>query len=263
MIIDAHVHVGKMLGLDMSPSIVIDSAVKYGIDYMLVSCIDSSEVDHEQNLIPAKYMVSQIESARRMIKFARDNQDKVGALIWGKPLTETVDRQLKDYIQKERDIIYGIKIHPYHSKLKFDDIRVEEYIKLAAEFDLPVMTHTANDVCSSPECVYNMAKKYPKTKFIMAHMGLGTDNLRCIELMKELPNLYGDTAWVLPESIVTAFKECGPDKVMFGSDNPIDGLDTYDNDMFYNRYFNGLEKELGSDNFERLMCHNAREIYGL
>ena len=60
----------------------------------------------------------------------------------------------------------------------------------------------------------------------MVHLGLGTDHELAIKLISKLPNLYGDTTWVNAKDTLKAIKVCGVDKIMFGSDNPIDGLET-------------------------------------
>ncbi|EIX5997604.1 amidohydrolase family protein, partial [Escherichia coli] len=117
-----------------------------------------------------------------------------------------------------RDIIYGIKVHPYHSKMAFNSDKVQEYIRLAQKYDLPVVSHTSNDYESSPQLVYEMALKYPNVNFVMCHMGLATDNQEAIELIAKLPNLYGDTAWVRADMVYQSIKICGSDKILFGTD---------------------------------------------
>ena len=263
MVIDAHVHIGRMLNFDMSPKIVLKSAKKYKIDYMLVSNTESAEVDHNQELIPGEYTFTQETSARNVIDFAKKNPDKIGALLWVKPLTAKPTDELRKIIEDNRDYVYGIKVHPYHSKVRFDDPRVEEYIKLAAEYDLPVMTHGAGDDCSSPARVYNMAKKYPGTDFIIAHMGLGTDNQESIKYIKELPNLYGDTAWVMPDKTLQAIKECGPEKILFGTDNPIDGVDTYAHKEMCSVYLNSFRDMVSKEEYDLLMYKNAIRLFKL
>lgn len=52
MIIDTHVHIGNMLKFQMPEEMVIESMEKYGIDFSLVSNIDSTEVDFAQKEIP-------------------------------------------------------------------------------------------------------------------------------------------------------------------------------------------------------------------
>ena len=88
-----------------------------------------------------------------------------------------------------------------------------------------------------------MAKRHPKVSFVMVHMGLGTDNTEAIALVSKLPNLYGDTTWVSLQSTFNLIHAAGIGKVLFGSDNPIDGKDTYLCNSFgqrslYQDYFN-------------------------
>ena len=77
----------------------------------------------------------------------------------------------------------------------------------------------------------------------MAHMGLGSDNSKAIKLISSLPNLYGDTAWVPIKSAISLIKNSSSEKLFFGSDNPIDGKDTYLHNKtgdrsLYQEYFN-------------------------
>jgi len=91
-------------------------------------------------------------------------------------------------------------------------------------------------------------------------MGLGTDNEKAIELIAKLPNLYGDTAWVRPEKVLRAIKICGSHKILFGTDNPINGVDTYDDDNFYNFYFNDMKNILSKEDYEKFIFKNALKL---
>ena len=70
------------------------------------------------------------------------------------------------------------------------------------------------------------------------------------------------------ESTVLAVKEAGSKKILFGSDNPIDGLDTYHNNpkgdvCVYQSYFNRLEELIGSENYKNIMYRNAVTLFKL
>ena len=102
----------------------------------------------------------------------------------------------------------------------------------------------------------------------MVHMGLGTDNSEAIELIQKLPNLYGDTTWVPVSSTLRLIEKAGIEKIMFGSDNPIDGPDTYlcnrtGDRSLYQQYFNELKEILSPDDYDRLMYKNASELFGI
>ena len=133
---------------------------------------------------------------------------------------------------------------------------------------MPVVVHTGNSYNDSPERVLNMAKKYPKLKFILAHMGLGTDNSLAIDLMAEANNLYADTAWVPVSTTVEVIKRYGSKRVMFGTDSPIDGVDTYycnkeGEPSLYRQYFGELKDMLSKEDYENLMWKTAKEVFGL
>jgi hypothetical protein len=263
MIIDTHVHIGKILTFDMPKEMVLASMEKYNIDFSLVSTIDSTEVDFKQNLIPKELQIDQVEANQDAINFAYKKQNKIGVLLWGKPNTQGVTKEFEQLIVDNRDVVYGIKIHPFHSKVNFDEPRVEGYIKLAEKYNLPMVSHTAGDECSDPQKVYNMALKYPNVKFVMVHMGLGTDNQKAIELISKLPNLYGDTTWVDPKKAIKMIEKCGEDKLMFGTDNPIDGMDTYAHPTMCSVYLNGFKSMVSNEVYEKVMYKNAKKVFGI
>lgn len=261
MIIDSHAHIGKILNFNMAEDMLLESMDIYNISFSLISNGEAAEVDHDQNPIPVENQFRQIELNERLLKLVEKHQDKLGALLWVKPVTEGCTTEFEELIVKNRELIYGIKVHPYHSKLAFNSEEIDKYIQLARKYDLPVVTHTAGDYESSPELVYEVALKYPDVNFVMVHMGLGTDNEKAIELISKLPNIYGDTTWVLPEKGMKAIEVCGIDKIMFGSDNPINGVDTYNDDMFYNFYLEEMEDLLSEEGYEKFTYKNAEKLF--
>ena len=268
MIIDTHVHIGRMLEFDMKREEVLYSMEKYGIDYSIVSDCRAAEFDGDLNPIPHDKQFSQLECARSAVDFAKEYPDKIGAALWLKPFGECADKELYDFIKENRKYIKALKFHPYNSNLPFDDSKMDGYIELAEYFSLPVVSHTGGSDAASCIRVYNMARRYPDVNFVMAHMGLGTDNSEAIGLIGRLPNLYGDTAWVPVENTVRFINEVNDDRIIFGSDNPIDGKDTYRENKFgqpsmYLPYFNELKDLISEESYEKLMYLNAKKLFGL
>lgn len=268
MIIDTHVHIADMLGIVMTEEMVIAAMQKYNIDYCIVSNCDSAEFGHDLKPIPKCEQISQADSFRRSICFARANMGKIGIMPWIKPATEKADEEFEDLIKENLDIVKGIKVHPYHSKTFFDSERVEPYIRLAQKYHLPVVSHTGGCEEAHPKYVYHMAVRYPDVNFVMVHMGLGTDNREAVELMDRADNLYADTTWVPVETAVEVIRRYGSKRIVFGSDTPIDGVDTY----FYNKagepslyreYFNGLWEIIGREAYKDLMYKNAINIFNI
>ncbi len=268
MIIDTHVHIGDMLNFRLTKEDVVYSMDKYGIDYSIVSSLNAAEFDHQLRPIPRKYQHSQLECLNDVIEFARSEPNRIGVAVWVKPFGEKADYDLYKAINDNRKYIKAIKFHPYHSNVPFDSDKVTPFIDLAEHYGLPVVVHTGGSDAASCVRVYNMAKKFPKTKFFMVHMGLGTDNNEAIELISRLPNLYGDTTWVPLKSTLKLIKTAGIEKIVFGSDSPIDGKDTYLHNRMgdrslYQEYFNELKEMITADEYDRLMYKNAAELFGI
>ncbi len=268
MIIDTHVHIGNMIGFVMPEEDVIWSMNEYGINYSIVSSINAAEHDHELHLIPKKYQHSQTECLQDVVSFARRYPDRIGAAVWVRPYCEKADYELYKGINDNRKYIKAIKFHPFHSNVPFDSATTEPFIELAEHYGLPAVVHTGGSDAASCMRVYQMAKRHPKVNFVMVHMGLGTDNQEAIELVSKLPNLYGDTTWVSPQSTLQLIRTAGIEKVMFGSDNPIDGKNTYLHNRtgdrsLYQYYFNELREMISPEDYDRLMYQNAAAFFGI
>lgn len=267
MIIDTHVHIGTGLGFDMKEKDVLYSLEKYGIDYALVSNCEAASHDHDRKLLPKDMQKSQEECLIRTLQFARSNSGKIAVLHWAKPM-DTVTPELKRLIEDNIDVVKGIKLHPYHAGTAFTDESCEQYIRLAAEYNLPVVSHTGTEYDDNPKRLFEMAKRYPHTPFVMVHLGLGSDNKEAIELCKNQPNLYGDTTWVSVKSTLEFIDKCGDERIMFGSDSPIDGKDTYafnfkGDRSLYQEYFNEFKLQVSDKTYDNIMYKNAQRLFSI
>ncbi len=267
MIIDTHVHFGFKEGFDeLTTADVLYSMCEYHIDYAIVSSIAAVEFDHDLKLLPPSMQTPQLTCLQDTLSFVRAYPERLGAAFWVKPYTEAVTAEAEKCVAENIDIIKALKVHPYHSKTAFDGEKMVPYIELAERYDLPIIIHTGGCDEASPTRVYRAALKYPKVKFIMAHMGLGTDNSEAIDLICSLPNLYGDTAWVPVESTVRLIQKASSKKIVFGSDNPIDGKDTYLHNKWgerslYQSYFHELKELISAEDYENLMWRTAAELF--
>lgn len=269
MRIDTHVHIGgEKVGFQMSEEMVLEAMEKYHVDYAIVSNGDAAEVDHEQKLLPKEVQVSQEEALLRVLAFARKHPEKIGVGVWVKPLTEKVTPELEKLIRDNLDIIYAIKLHPFHSKISPVDERVIPYLELAKKYHLAVVSHTGGCEEAEPVHLYEAALKFPEIPFVMVHMGLGSDNQAALELLSKADNLYGDTAWVPMATTEEAIRRYGSRKMMFGSDMPIDGVDTYlcnpwGERSVYQDYLHVLPEKIAAEAYEDLMWKNAVRVFGL
>ena len=230
MIIDTHVHIGDMLNFVLKKEDVISSMDRFGIDHSIVSSLNAAEFDHHLRPVPPKYQHSQLECLNDVVDFAKEYPNKISAAVWVRPFNEKAGYDLYKAINDNRKYIRAIKFHPYHSNMPFDGKETEPFIELAQHYGLPVVIHTGG--CDAASCV------------------------------------YGDTTWVPVSSTLRLIEKAGIEKIMFGSDNPIDGPDTYlcnrtGDRSLYQQYFNELKEILSPDDYDRLMYKNASELFGI
>ena len=119
--------------------------------------------------------------------------------------------------------------------------RMSPLVELATKWEVPILLHINEPVGHQYPGkghqpfweLYDLIKGFPATLFILAHWGGG---LWWYQLMKRevkevLANTYFDTAaspfLYRPEIYEFAIKIIGPEKILYGSDFPLLGLDRY------------------------------------
>jgi uncharacterized protein len=106
-----------------------------------------------------------------------------------------------------------------------DDPRVDPFVRLAIERDVPVLAHawvktTGNlPYESRPQNVMRLAQRFPMAKLILAHWGGEWET--GAKVLGECPNLYVDVSGTPAEtdSLEGLVQAAGEDRVMFGTDN--------------------------------------------
>ena len=266
MIIDTHTHIGHVLQFDMSEEQLLYSMERYGIDFSLFSHIEGVEFDHQGTPVPLAFQKTQNQLLRESVAAAQKAPEKLGVTPWMKIHSELPDAEFRDMLETHRALIYGLKLHPFHSRTAPDEEHLEPLYRLAAEYGLPIVSHTGGCEEASSVHLYHAAKKHPELDFVMVHMDLGTDHRHAVELLGELPNLYGDTTWVPVAVTAEAIRRCGSEKMLFGTDNPIDGKDTLLHNRtgersLYQAYFCELREMISQEAYEDLMYRNAQRLF--
>lgn len=266
MIIDSHAHMGRILTFNLPVRHVLYSMEKYGVDFTLVSNIESTEYYLEGKRLPFLFQRSQYRVLKRTLRAVKKHPDKLGILIWLKIDRETPDEKLIRLIEQNRRYIYGIKIHPYRSETAPDSPKLKPVYDLARRFSLPVVAHTGNMEQARTLHLFNAAKENPDVNFVAVHMDLDSGNKEAIDLIAQLPNLYGDTTWVPVKSTLYAIEKCGSEKILFGTDNPIDGKDTLLRNKAGQRalsqeYFNEFKTMVSAEDYDNIMYKNAERLF--
>ena len=257
--IDTHMHIGHWPTLRKCENMILRMMESHQIDFAFVSNADCSEFPSVEREGWELYKATQEEGLEECIRFARRNEGKIGVLVWVNPNKETISKELIDLITNNRDLIYGLKIHPWESRIKLTHDKLIPYMELAKEFRLPVYVHTAKDKYSDIRYLGYMAKDYPDIKFVAAHMQLNGKVEDCIRLMRNYPNVYADTAWVKMSTAEKVIAAVGSDRIFFGTDSPIDGETTLDEEIYEEYFTNALA--LPEEDYENIMWKNAKRVF--
>ena len=253
-IIDTHAHIGYWPTLTLTKLNLLKSINKYHISYTLIS-FDGTEFK-EDNI--SKKFTEQIEGSKKLLSFIKRHKH-TGMLVWVRPHTENNYEEVDEFIKENIDYIHGIKFHPFCSRMKITNKKFIPYLDIARKYNLPILVHTAGDKFSQIKYLKEVALKNPDIIFVAAHMELETDHMHAIEVMVECKNIYADTAWVNMRTLRKLKKLNLMDRVMFGTDNPIDGEDTLNNPI-YQDYFKNYIK-LNRSDYNKVMYQNAMNIY--
>ncbi len=205
-IIDSHTHIGKHdkeINTKEQLDVFVKSALpnKDTVEKMIVSDLDvlhSVKGEYEGN-----------KAALELFK----NNDKYAVLASCNPKegdVKNIKKLFKDY---PNDFV-GLKFHSDIQQLDLSNKKYEPYMKFASKNNLPCLFHSQVNTIegklnpnsihiSDPQSIYNLAKKYPKTPVVMAHMGAGWQEShdKAIDILVESvkkgnANLYADVSWV-------------------------------------------------------------------
>ena len=233
---------------------MLDSIANHPFECALFSHLDATELGEEDERV-----IDQMTALKEGLAFCKEHEGRFYLLVWIRPNLEKPTKRFCDLIRKNLKYIKGLKMHSYCSRPRTDDKKVEPYLALAEELRLPIRVHTAIDDYSSILHLETVAQRHPDLTFIAAHMELYTDHDCAIEVMKRNPNIYCDTAWVEMKDAARAIEEVGKERVLFGSDAPLDGETTLDEPIYQN-YFSNSEG-LDEESYALLMGGNAKRIF--
>lgn len=259
-VIDAHAHIYSSPTLGECEKTLLRSMGKYGVSFSLVSNCDAAEFPSGASEKVKE--TTTLNCLKRVVNFAKANPRKIGAAIWIRPVREKGSSpELRAYVKENRSWIYALKFHPFTERTPISSPLLTPWLTWAEDEGLPVLVHTAADEYSDIEYLVQAAKVHPSLSFIAAHLQLLGDREKAIKALQKAPNLYGDTAWVPMEIAAKAISLVGEDRILFGTDNPIDGLDTLANPM-YRDYFENASK-LSEEAYRKMMFQNAVKLFAL
>lgn len=293
-IIDSHTHLGKMDNRSYEPDSLTKFHKKQtdNPDEDYVDTFVTSALDGMCRKSDGKYVSNEIEANKNLINTIKsaNAQNIIKPLA-----VCQVDSGNAKNIEKlfdEGDKFYGLKFHPMETQINADDERYNPYMKIAQKRHLPCVFHTeTTDGYAAPKRIYELAKRTPEVPVVLYHMclvpaksvkdlpeeeiqarGLQNDrdkwcwdvreswNREGIDVVEQAiknkdANLYLETSWTKPETMIEAIKRVGADRVLWGTDAPIG--DSGENATKEN-YFANVDKYKAA--IKEAFPENAQEI---
>lgn len=131
---------------------------------------------------------------------------------------ESVLDELKNAVMKG---FVGLKLAPTVHQFSLTAPIVLKLAELCGELDIPFYTHVVFSAAASTKKMEYLAKSFPKTKFIIGHMGFGPADVDAVQYAKENENLFLETSGGSYIIVKHALEELGSTKVIFGSEFPM------------------------------------------
>lgn len=262
-IIDIHAHIGNFRGYDLSLQNLLQNLQRYGIKLALISNIDAAQLS---GITPNK---SETEANEETADAVRKNSEILRGLVWVRPndgSPKVIEKLLTQKLPDGSPVFVGMKFHPEMNHFKADDENVDSYLDLCAKYQIPAVFHSGRSPSnSSPERIYDIAKRHPQVPIVLYHMGAFGPHEPAIQIAEQaLKNqdakLYLETSQVDPDSVLMAIRSVGSDHVLFGTDACYYGKNHY---ASYEKLIEVLKSELKKEDAEKVLNGNAKRLFKL
>lgn len=221
MIVDGHAHVG--LSEYGNETILMEQMKKAKVDKAVIVPGGIIDVRKMSNYIDgtSKPEVSDIEPIMKHLeKVIKKYHDMFYAFINVNP---HVGKYAVEYVEnsiKERGFS-GLKLAPVCHKFSFDNSIVKQLAHLCGELNVPFYTHSLDVPGTTTSDFEKLVKDFPKTTFILGHMGCGPNDVKAMEIVAKYDNMYLETSLGNYLGIKNVLKTAGASKLIFGSEFPL------------------------------------------
>ncbi|MCW2878187.1 MAG: amidohydrolase family protein, partial [Sphaerisporangium sp.] len=198
MFIDAHNHLGVRHGASQTAAELVAKLDLTGVDRAVVFPFVEGDFDN------AVIDEAVAQAPDRLIPFCAVNP-------WHR-------KDAVDELYRCAELGFrGVKLHPtLHGYHLSDPALVDPIFAAVRETGMIVICHGASDLYNAPPEFARIARRFPEVSLLMAHSGTFWSHEQAIEVAKETPNLYLETARVPVFEVAESVRELGPEKVVWG-----------------------------------------------
>lgn len=245
---DAHIHVGQFRELYESPKELVAFLSSVGVSRFAVSSTTTCEENYRKV----------IDEFKQLLTIANDSCIPV---LW---VTPNMIRTWAVFSMFDKGIKWKcLKIHPKLHSTEWGNgsYNINFVASMASALRIPVLIHTGEIAGCYPFDFKEIISRRFDVTFILAH---GRPITQTIDIMKEFPNVWCDTAFMPIENIGKLCEEKLSERVLWGTDYPISKYYYPQEDM--KTYYLGLLQQLKStinrDDYERITHQNFERLFG-
>lgn len=212
MIIDLHTYVGNsMLGMNGSVEELLESMERNEITTSVICPVKTVDPYFEKQNQYVTDLQKQYQG--KLASFARIDPNL------GKDSEKILREALTGLGAK------GLVLHPWEETFTINDKKVFPFMEICEEYQVPVLVESGYPWLAHCFQVANLAEKFPKLRFIMAHGGQFDSSGYAMTdvdfVMDTHDNLYIETSgYFSDEGIENTPKRLGNDRILFGSHFP-------------------------------------------
>jgi hypothetical protein len=210
-VIDSHCHIGIGRYKELTPDGLLRLMDKCDVDKAVVCPVEEhiTVYNREGN----DYVLSAVRRhPDRFIGFAVANP------WFGEEATNELERAINEGLK-------GLKFNSSRQGFFINDPIVYPLIKIAEKWSLPVYFHTSTPIYALPLQLEDLARHFPSVNFIMGHSGIGDTWTDSLPAALNVDNIYLETSFFVPQMLKAALDAIGNQRVLFGSNSPVSGLD--------------------------------------
>lgn len=216
MIIDAHAHIS-----DTSygnAGIYISMLREAGIDQGVVVPGGTVDVRKMTDYITGKAKPENLIPDNRYVEEScRTHPSLRGFACIDPHSPDAVESLEKSFKQGFR----GLKLSPMTHQFSFAGKALAALAECCGYHGYPLYSHVVFSPGASTARFISLARQFPKTNFILGHMGFGPADREALEAAAELENFFLETSTGSYLHIKQSVEKAGAGKIIFGSEYPL------------------------------------------
>lgn len=242
-VFDVHVHMGQYFDDYYTPPRILRTLRLAGITHFAYSSTSNVVTDD------AAFMREERDAMHEL------SEGRAIPFLW---VTHSMLQKSRDLSLYLDDKIKGLKIHGGSEKWNPSSRPMQRAFDIASERNLAVMLHTGEKDNCFAGIYKRLCQKYSTGKIILAH---GRPINQTIDILKNCPNTFVDTAFMPHEHLELLIKAGFADRILFGTDTPIPGRHLKSSLPRYLRSRISTSSKIAGDSWKEISWLNAQRIF--